>query len=103
MKVFVNKNLKCSVEIQFDSDSHAITPEMARELVTELEKALVQVEEVLPGFENEPKGIQDGLEEEIDRFEDWMETYNQADYPTSFTTRDIARHFAQWGAEHLKK
>ena len=26
-----------------------------------------------------------------------METYNQADYPTSFTTRDIARHFAEWG------
>lgn len=48
MKVFVNKNLKCSVEIQFESDSHAITPQMARELVTELEKALEQVEEVLP-------------------------------------------------------
>ena len=43
------------------------------------------------------------LEEEIDRFEDWMETYNQADYSTSFTTRDIARHFAKWGAEHAKK
>lgn len=42
------------------------------------------------------------LEEEIDRFEDWMETYNQADYPTSFTTRDIARHFAQWGADHYR-
>jgi hypothetical protein len=25
-----------------------------------------------------------------------METYNQADYPTSYTTRDIARHFAEW-------
>ena len=57
MKVFVNKNLKCCVEIQFGSDSHAITPEMARQLVTELEKALDEVEEVLPGFENEPKGI----------------------------------------------
>ena len=57
MKVFVNKNLKCSIEIQFVSDSHAITPEMARELVVELEKALEQVEEVLPGIEAEPKGI----------------------------------------------
>lgn len=54
-------------------------------------------------LESEKPMEQDGLEEEIDRFEDWMETYNQADYPTSFTTRDIARHFAQWGAEHLKK
>jgi hypothetical protein len=46
------------------------------------------------------KPMQEGLEEEIDRFEDWMETYDQADYPTSFTTRDIARHFTKWGAEH---
>lgn len=45
----------------------------------------------------------EGLEEEIDRFEDWMETYNQADYPTSFTTRDIARHFAQWQKEQDDK
>lgn len=43
------------------------------------------------------------LEEEIDRFEDWMETYNQADYPTSFTTRDIARHFAKWQKEQMMK
>lgn len=43
------------------------------------------------------------LEEEIDRFENWMETYNQADYPTSYTIRDIARHFAEWGAEHAKR
>ncbi len=40
------------------------------------------------------------LEKEWNEFEDWMETYNQADYPTSYTTRDIARHFAKWGAEH---
>lgn len=46
MKVFVNKNLKCSVEIQFESDSHAITPEMARKLILELEMALEQVEEI---------------------------------------------------------
>ena len=38
----------------------------------------------------------EGLEEEIERFENGMETYNQADYPTSYTTRDIARHFAEW-------
>lgn len=42
------------------------------------------------------EGLEEELEKEIDRFEDWMETYNQADYPTSFTTRDIARHFAEW-------
>ena len=46
--------------------------------------------------------LSEDLEEEIDRFENWMETYNQADYPTSYTTRDIARHFAELGAKHLK-
>lgn len=36
------------------------------------------------------------LEEEIDRFEDWLNNFNQSDYPTSLTVRDIARHFAEW-------
>lgn len=43
-----------------------------------------------------PEQPVEGLKEEIERFENWMETYNQADYPTSYTTRDIARHFAEW-------
>lgn len=47
--------------------------------------------------------INKSLEEEIDRFEDWMETYNQSDYPTSFTTRDIARHFAEWQKSQMLK
>lgn len=54
----------------------------------------------LSSIESEKPMNQEELEEEIVRFEDWMETYNQVDYPTSFTTRDIARHFAEWGAEH---
>ena len=52
----------------------------------------------LSDLEKSEKPInQEGLEEEIDRFEDWMETYNQSDYPTSFTIRDIARHFYDLG------
>ena len=47
-------------------------------------------------YPKQPEQPAEGLEEEIDRFENWMETYNQADYPTSYTTRDIARHFAEW-------
>lgn len=39
------------------------------------------------------------LEEEIDRFEEWLNSYNQSDYPTSYTVRDIARHFAEWQRE----
>lgn len=53
MKVFVNKDLKCPIEIQFESDSHAITTEMAKELVAKLEKALEQVEERLEFFQGE--------------------------------------------------
>lgn len=43
MKVFVNKGVECCIEIQFSNDSHAITPEMAMQLVIELEKALEDV------------------------------------------------------------
>ena len=43
------------------------------------------------------------LEEEIARFEEWMETYNQSDYPTSYTTKDIARHFAEWQRQKMEK
>ena len=42
------------------------------------------------------------FEEEWEKFNGWMETYNQSDYPTSYTTKDIARYFAEWGANHLK-
>ena len=67
--------------------------------VSYVPQSLDAVEYIKNGLTEQPDV---DLEKEIDRFEDWMETYNQADYPTSFTTRDIARHFAQWGAEHLK-
>lgn len=29
-------------------------------------------------------------------FEEWAETYDTADYPTAYTRKDIARHFAEW-------
>ncbi len=43
------------------------------------------------------------LEEEIDRFEDWINNFNQSDYPTSYTVRDIARHFAEWQKQQMMK
>lgn len=43
------------------------------------------------------------LEEEIDRFEDWLNNFNQSDYPTSYTVRDIARHFAEWQKQQMKE
>lgn len=44
-----------------------------------------------------------GLEEEIERW--WGEEYmkNSEGLPILPIVQGIARHFAQWGAEHLKK
>ena len=33
-------------------------------------------------------------------FEDWMDSYNQSDYPTSYTNKDIARHFYELGLKN---
>jgi len=64
------------------------------------EAVRVELNQLLDFIESRSQPSED-LEEEIDRFEDWMETYNQTDYPTSYTTRDIARHFAQWQKEQM--
>jgi len=47
-------------------------------------------------FRDSTKMMDDDLEKEIDRFEDWMDSYNQSDYPTCISTRQIAHHFAEW-------
>lgn len=45
----------------------------------------------------------DELEKMIDDFEDWDGSYSRADLPTSYTTRDKARFFANWQRERLMK
>lgn len=54
------------------------------------------------GLEESEKSI-DGLEEEIKRW--WGEEYmkNSEGLPILPVVQGIARHFAKWGAEHLKK
>jgi hypothetical protein len=37
------------------------------------------------------------FEEEWDRFEDWVESYDQSDYPTCYEPKQIARHFYELG------
>ena len=37
------------------------------------------------------------FEEEWDKFEDWMESYNRGDYPTCYSPKQIARHFFELG------
>ena len=45
----------------------------------------------------------DELEKMIDDFEDWDGSYSRADFPTAYTTRDIARFFANWQRERMMK
>ena len=39
----------------------------------------------------------DEFERLWEEFEDWMDSYNQSDYPTSYTMKDVARHFYELG------
>lgn len=43
------------------------------------------------------------FEEEWDKFEDWMESYNRGDYPTCYSPKQIARHFYELGLNARKK
>ena len=42
----------------------------------------------------------DEFEQLWEEFEDWMDSYSQADYPTSYTMKDVARHFYELGKKH---
>lgn len=43
------------------------------------------------------------FEEEWDKFEDWMESYNRGDYPTCYSPKQIARHFYELGINARKE
>lgn len=45
----------------------------------------------------------EGLEEEVKRYYSENFAYITSDQPTLSILTNIARHFAEWGAEHLKK
>lgn len=49
---------------------------------------------------NQKEPVNEELEEEIKRMKGWWE-HNVGKTMSGFET--IARHFAKWGAEHLKK
>lgn len=42
----------------------------------------------------------DAFERYWEEFEDWMDSYDQSDYPTSYTNKDIARHFYELGLKN---
>lgn len=57
---------------------------------SQLRKMIVEgVKQVLNGG--------DEFEQLWEEFEDWMDSYNQLDYPTSYTMKDVARHFYELG------
>lgn len=82
-----------------------IVPFDNREQKTGYESALIDIEFFLDSLESE-KPMQDGLEEEIERY---IPTSLAVKFPTTdietikSDIRYIARRFAKWGAEHLKK
>ena len=43
------------------------------------------------------------FEEEWEKFEDWMESYDQSDYPTCYEPKQIARHFFELGLNAIKE
>lgn len=54
------------------------------------------IEQALGGETNEAYEFERLWEE----FEDWMDSYSQSDYPTSYTNKDIARHFYELGLKN---
>lgn len=73
--------------------------------------AMVHLLDFLDTLESE-KPMQEGLEEEIGAyFKDWYVDESDQGYSLKTPTgsavmghmKNVARHFAQWGAEHLKK
>lgn len=74
-----------------------VVPLDNREQKTGYESALIDIEIFLDTLESE-KPIQEGLEEEIKRY---IDEYYKEDCIVLIA--HVARHFAQWGAEHLKK
>jgi hypothetical protein len=60
------------------------------------------------GLEETEKPKQDGLEEEIQRFLSNATKMDKGEWKGKYPISEmgfgvVARHFAQWGAEHLKK
>ena len=50
-----------------------------------------------------PEQPVEGLEEEVKRYYSENFAYISSDQPTLSILTNIARHFAEWGAEHLKR
>ena len=54
---------------------------------------------IMEGVEQVLNGCDD-FERLWEEFEDWMDSYDQTDYPTSYTNKDIARHFYELGLKN---
>lgn len=57
--------------------------------------ALDLAEQVIDSLQQEQPEAD--FEEEWEKFEDWVESYNQSDYPTCYGPKQIARHFYELG------
>ena len=89
-----NKPGKCGGPFEKDSkkekDGKTKNEQVIRLSESQLRQLIKEsVEQVLNGG--------DEFEQLWEEFEDWMDSYNQSDYPTSYTMKDVARHFYELG------
>lgn len=59
--------------------------------------------EILALFDTLPEQPVEGVEEEIKRYYADNFDYISSEQPTLSILTNIARHFAEWGAKHLKR
>ena len=64
------------------------------------ENALIDFEEIIDSLQQEQPEMD--LEEEVKRYYSDNFAYISSDQPTLSILTNIARHFAEWGAEHLR-
>ena len=87
-------------EIERLKEIGGIVPLDNREQKTGYESALIDIETFLESLESEKP--MEGLEEELDRIVKCEKEFMNFQCKSQLIGY-VARHFAKWGAEHLKK
>lgn len=76
-------------------------PDSSDERIVEgFEYALDKVKAIIDHLQQEQQEVD--FEEEWEEFNDWMNGYNQTDYPTCYGQKQIARHFYELGLNTKK-
>lgn len=96
----IKSEIERRIKIQDDWAGRKVLP--GRDLAFAVKEELKQLLSFLDTLESETPMNLEGLEEEIDRIVKCEKEFMNFKYKSQLIGY-IARHFAQWGAEHLKK